>query len=65
MLSYELKRDFCDAAQHTFYIDAKGNMYPCRNYKCKIEVSHLCRQDYYVVADFALNLVKKGVYQIS
>ncbi len=34
----ELKIDFCDAAQHSVYINARGNIYPCRAYN---DVIHL------------------------
>lgn len=40
-LNLQSEFDYCDAARQTLYIDNQGNIYPCRNYKCKLQFDNL------------------------
>ena len=53
---YQLLPKRCEASENTFYVDSVGNMYPCRNEKCKIDLKKDSLIDKY---DTFLEFVKK------
>ena len=40
-LNIENIYDICDASRNSLYIDNNGDLYPCRNYKKKINIDNL------------------------
>ncbi len=39
-MNYMIKKDYCDAAQHSIYINSIGEIYPCRSYQHKINLTN-------------------------